>query len=273
MSFPLALSAKKCALSTCVVLAGLYAYCAHATSLPDATAYQDWYTASYAPGSVATFGPVGPPLWEETPSSAFYTFTGSSATGFTDVNPSTTPSVEADSTVGAFLDPNGGNPYYIYVGSIADAELDFDFEVVYIGSATPDPSVTVEGDFDFTGTGTCNAQFYANGVTESYSNGIGFGSTGDCGGPITETWTEPVGVPISASLIVETDSNGTTSQNGTATLTDLFVDPNPDYTIIFSPNMNSPSPVPEPGSIVLLATGLALAMMVGRKQLAACSQK
>lgn len=268
MNLSFVVAPKRYALISFAAFSGLCVSSACATTLSDATAFQDWYTASYAPGSVAAFGPVGPPLWQETPSSSNYTFTGTSATGFTDVNPSTTPSVEADSTVGVFLDPNGGNPYSINVGSIASAQLDFDFEVVYTGTGTPDPSVTVQGDFDFTGTATCTAEFFANGVTESYGNGIGFGSTGDCSGPISETWTEPVGVPISANLIVETDSNGTTSQDGRATLTDLFVDPNPDYTIVFSPNMTSPSAVPEPGSLVLLATGLALTMLVGRKRLA-----
>jgi hypothetical protein len=129
---------------------------ATADTLPAATAFQNWYTVDGGTVPSTSFGPIGPSVWIDPVPNGF---TGSPPRGYTDVSLSAGPlSVEADSTIGQFNDPNAGNPFTDSNGAIAEAYLYFDYEVVYTGNGTPVGNVPVVGNFDFMGTVTGASQ-------------------------------------------------------------------------------------------------------------------
>ena len=271
-----------------VILAIAGSTVALADSLSPATGFQVWYTPYGGPGSTNSFGPIGGELWSQTVGDLPIV----PDTGYTDVNPSTSPSVEADAGVGYGIDnPGMSNQYTGYLGGIADAQENFYFEVDYTGSGNALSSVPVIGYFDFSGTASCNGTFNAFPVgTGPDSGGTSvIVSDGQCGGDFSTTWLEPEGDQVSAQIHVSSDSNGEmsgetafaglqlaidpnvcddlwqqagapscTSQSGDAIQTaESGPDTNPaDYTIEYSPNLIEDTP--EPATIGLAFTGAML---------------
>ncbi len=250
------LTPKRRAVLVSLAFAGLGFSSAHATPLPDAVGFQQWFSADG--GGPAQLNLLGPRSYS-------FTFTqfNVTATGFTDVNATTTPSVYAS---GSGNDLGG----HADTGTFAEAGIFFSFATDYIGSGTPVAFVPVIGNFDVTGTASCNGSFNAAGNGSEGGISLTFAS---CNGAFSDAWVEPVDTALASGLNIEAVSFDTpenqngfaAAQNGFASLK-LEIDPNAgawsgltgdtnpaDYEIVYSPNMT-----PEPGSLTLFASGLTL---------------
>jgi len=262
-----------------VILAVAGSTLALADSISPATGFQDWYTPYGGPGFTYSLGPIGSGVWSMNVGDV----TIVPDTGYTDVNPSTSPSVTANAGVGSGIDnPGQGNQYTAYLGGIATAQENFDFEVEYTGSGNPLSSIPLIGYFNFSGTSSCNGTFNAFPVgTGPDAGGTSIVvSAGQCEGAFSTTWMEPEGDQVPAQIKVNSDSNGDKIGETAFASVHLAIDPNvcdalwqqsgaisctldsgfdtnaADYKIEYSSNLVSSTP--EPATIGLAFAGAIL---------------